>query len=598
MAEGSISEPESGITAKKTQECSICFTEYKDPRMLECSHTFCLQCLQELKQAQNKEDKNISCPLCRKETILTEGVEQLPSCQEGVTKEEDQDGGQVSKVICQACDEENEAICRCMDCEQYLCKECQRAHQRWVAFRKHKISELEPDGKLKDYVPRCKEHPEQELCFYCNTCDALICSECTISKHKKSSHFFDSIETAFSKCSQEINEAVSQTARCIQESDRVDIDHSRHRLATMLRRTKIRISLAAEEEIANIKQEEQGLRQQAQDIFAQRDKQFAFAATGNQTVNKVKSMLSDASCYEVLGSKTKLLQDLREHTEIRSGRGISHQQSFVCFEKGHSRYGKQIGSLKEREYWRTGGISCEYNDEMPKPHGWTCMTAYSTGKLVLSGDDEFISCNTDLHEKGTGYNPTALTVNSEDQLVLLDGLSVKVLNQEFQMLHQFVPSKMANIDGRPTCLAVDEHDVIAVGYNEREQISLHNPDGTLIKTLPAPKIENRLVVSNKRLIYTVENKSDNCKITAADFAGDSLFTIDTNLSHGVPCCDEAGDIYFATEGSLLHCSADGVIVQSWERSNIPRPKDIIYLPDEGKIHVLGEEDVRMCYVGY
>ena len=42
-------------------ECAVCFEEYDTPKLLPCTHTFCLKCLEKLEQ-----NKRIICPTCNK----------------------------------------------------------------------------------------------------------------------------------------------------------------------------------------------------------------------------------------------------------------------------------------------------------------------------------------------------------------------------------------------------------------------------------------------------------------------------------------------------------------------------------------------------
>ncbi|XP_028266255.1 RING finger protein 223-like [Parambassis ranga] len=75
-------ELQSRVSVANQPECSICFTAYdnvfKTPKQLECTHTFCLECLSRFMVVLLTEhDGNggrtyLSCPFCRHPTMLPE----------------------------------------------------------------------------------------------------------------------------------------------------------------------------------------------------------------------------------------------------------------------------------------------------------------------------------------------------------------------------------------------------------------------------------------------------------------------------------------------------------------------------------------------
>ncbi|CAF1307592.1 unnamed protein product [Rotaria sp. Silwood1] len=57
-------------------KCAICLDYYGDPRLLPCSHTFCLKCI---KQTAKNNHGSFPCPFRDGTTIQNTDIDTLPS---------------------------------------------------------------------------------------------------------------------------------------------------------------------------------------------------------------------------------------------------------------------------------------------------------------------------------------------------------------------------------------------------------------------------------------------------------------------------------------------------------------------------------------
>ena len=187
--------------------CSVCLEEYHRPRVLPCLHVFCEGCLEKLVGTQRDKLK-APCPNCRKPAPLPEGgVSSLPSAfyiqhlfevREALEKV-----GNPEKAKCDKCGEgEVQGFCR--DCGQFICQQCIDTHCKWRELQSHEISSLDQvqETASKMVTPKrvttlCTKHPTESIKIYCETCDQLICRDCTVKTHRD--HSYNLIPDAFPK---------------------------------------------------------------------------------------------------------------------------------------------------------------------------------------------------------------------------------------------------------------------------------------------------------------------------------------------------------------------------------------------------------------
>ncbi|XP_038662995.1 E3 ubiquitin-protein ligase TRIM71 [Scyliorhinus canicula] len=100
-----------------------------------------------------------------------------------------------SQAGCSSCDEGAPVTSRCLDCAEYLCDHCVRAHQRVRLTKEHVIHRFrqqqqhynqQPFPSLPlthERVSYCQQHDNEVMRLYCDTCAVPICRECTMSRH-------------------------------------------------------------------------------------------------------------------------------------------------------------------------------------------------------------------------------------------------------------------------------------------------------------------------------------------------------------------------------------------------------------------------------
>ncbi|XP_038053680.1 E3 ubiquitin-protein ligase TRIM71-like [Patiria miniata] len=655
-------------------ECSICTNRFRQPKLLDCLHSFCLQCLHDLRQSQDPSGTKLTCPLCTHETMLKgSGVADLPNnfafsaLVEEVTMQEKLLEGQGSKIKCQNCDEENQAVSRCMDCDNFLCEECQKAHARMAVMKSHKIytlaqfqsGEIVYKSKLREEVPKCGKHPDQNLNVYCNTCQQVICTTCSVLDHAK--HTLTGLPEAVEKCEKKVTEMVRKSERRKTELGTTieDTCKSCKELETMFAKTQKKISKKAQQKITKLQQEITKLKQEVAKIQKEitkiqkeekkllketdmiyKDKLKAFEAVQatnrkevTQTEHKleeVKQLMNQASCYEILELQQKLLHNLSELTG-KQPQQVPDKLTFMDFEEGERSLGRLIlkeepkaaakqsprparSCVKEKwklktEFKKIGLIidsifSCKLlvsalsNNEILALRRFFGISALFTVSMP-NGQHTPSPIPQRLQISGLTDDVRCIAVSRDDKLLAVDGQVVKVFNKQHQLLHQFTPGRGS--DSQPTCLAVDDSNLIAVGYKEKKEISLHNPDGSLIRRLPAPMIGGYLTMYNHRLIYTNYGKK---RLVCVDYYGASVFSVDmtSNIQGGNwhpdgVCCDSDGSIYVVVygypTGDILHYSPDGKYI-GWVIKGCDDPRGMTFTSG-GELVVAAGDSVQVYH---
>lgn len=212
--------------------CAVCHQNIQSrvPKLLPCLHSFCQRCLPApqrylmltapaLGSAETPPPAPapapapgspaggpspfatqvgvIRCPVCSQEcaerhiidNFFVKDTTEVPSS----TVEK-------SNQVCTSCEDKAEANGFCVECVEWLCKTCIRAHQRVKFTKDHTVrqkEEVSPEavGVTSQRPVFCPFHKKEQLKLYCETCDKLTCRDCQLLEHKE--HRYQFIEEAF-----------------------------------------------------------------------------------------------------------------------------------------------------------------------------------------------------------------------------------------------------------------------------------------------------------------------------------------------------------------------------------------------------------------
>ena len=191
-------------------ECSICLDSFTNPKLLQCFHVFCKDCLEPL-VLRDQHGLSLRCPNCRRSTLIPANgvsglqpafhVHHLFEIRDALQKVKQGLEGQKTK--CEKC-KKREVDGFCRDCGKFVCEVCIEMHKTWEGFSTHKVISLEQlKNEATEMVPPtrkilyCSKHPGKELDLFCETDQELICQHCIVKTHRD--HKYDLVSETFPK---------------------------------------------------------------------------------------------------------------------------------------------------------------------------------------------------------------------------------------------------------------------------------------------------------------------------------------------------------------------------------------------------------------
>ncbi|XP_078082927.1 protein PML-like [Mustelus asterias] len=181
----------SEVKVEEYFQCLICNEPVSKPKLLQCLHTFCEDCLQ-----KECHKKSVKCPICEmitkgdpaslQDNILVENLQSKVKKQQQILASKE--------LCCASCEDSTPPEFMCLECDKLLCTKCLHTHQVLMTDHKKYVQTLGTLRKLdsdeflkilrrsKDLV--CSTHDNQYLSLYCTTCSVWLCVLCLVLEHK------------------------------------------------------------------------------------------------------------------------------------------------------------------------------------------------------------------------------------------------------------------------------------------------------------------------------------------------------------------------------------------------------------------------------
>ncbi|XP_008296139.1 tripartite motif-containing protein 47-like [Stegastes partitus] len=202
--------------------CSVCLELLKEPVTIYCGHSYCRGCIEGCWD-QEQEKGEFSCPQCRetfiprpvlrRNNMLAEVVKTLKKTSTKADRPPQACGGPAD-VFCDFCSgtSRTRAAMSCLTCLASYCAAHLQPHYSVPVLKKHQL--VSATVPLQDKM--CAEH-NKLMEFCCETDKQLVCSMCTLTKHKW--HKFVSVSALKDKTKNHLDSSQKKVQKEVQQRE-------------------------------------------------------------------------------------------------------------------------------------------------------------------------------------------------------------------------------------------------------------------------------------------------------------------------------------------------------------------------------------------
>ncbi|KAM9649170.1 E3 ubiquitin-protein ligase TRIM71 [Morphnus guianensis] len=251
---------------------------------------------------------------------------------------------------CSSCDEGNAASSRCLDCQEHLCDNCVRAHQRVRLTKDHFIERFAAAGSaaagpaaplalsppfpaspynilsvFPDRASYCQHHDDEVLHFYCDTCSVPICRECTMGRHVGHSFIYlqDALQDSRTLTIQLLADA-QQGRQAIQlsieqaQAVAEQVEMKAKVVQSEVKAVTTRHKKALEERECELLWKVEKIRQvKAKSLYLQVEKLRQNLNKLDNTISAVQQVLEEGRTMDILLARDRMLAQVQELKNVR-----------------------------------------------------------------------------------------------------------------------------------------------------------------------------------------------------------------------------------------------------------------------------------------
>ncbi|XP_055957817.1 tripartite motif-containing protein 45-like [Patella vulgata] len=196
--------------------CSICLSDFNQPKIIDCNHTFCFTCLDDYvnKTATNN---HFICPLCRCNIeVPVGGVRKFTSKLTTVLNSE------TNVLQCDVC-ANSSSMFSCKDCQQSFCVKCRILHDKLKACKDHNVTRI-CEFLVVDLESKRGETISDEVTFRHQIDQQFYCDDCSLVVDNDSRNISHSTHRIYDCNDADVKREAKEELKVLNEQLKIHID--------------------------------------------------------------------------------------------------------------------------------------------------------------------------------------------------------------------------------------------------------------------------------------------------------------------------------------------------------------------------------------